>query len=78
VRKFEVKALENDKKRKCTLEIPIGDYEGQAPKEPEKENINVNYIVHGPKGYQRVTIRGNTREETFEIAKELTGNDYSF
>ena len=24
------------------------------------------------------TIRGNTHEETFEIAKELTGNDYSF
>ena len=61
-----------------TLEIPIGDYEGPAPQEPVKEYINGNFIVHGPKGYQRVTIRGNTREEAFEIAKELTGNDYSF
>ena len=76
--KFDVKELEKEMKSYCTLEIPIGDYEGPAPQEPVKEYINGNFIVHGPKGYQRVTIRGNTREETFEIAKELTGNDYSF
>ena len=75
--KFDVKELEKEMKSYCTLEIPIGDYEGPAPQEPVKEYINGNFIVHGPKGYQRVTIRGNTREETFEIAKELTGNDYS-
>ena len=75
--KFDVKELEKEMKSYYTLEIPIGDYEGPAPQEPVKEYINGNFIVHGPKGYQRVTIRGNTREETFEIAKELTGNDYS-
>ena len=76
--KFDVKELEKEMKSYYTLEIPIGDYEGPAPQEPVKEYINGNFIVHGPKGYQRVTIRGNTREETFEIAKELTGNDYGF
>ena len=74
---FNVKELEDEMKSYCTLEIPIGDYEGPEPQEPLKEYINGNFIVHGPKGYQRVTIRGNTREETFEIAKELTGKDYS-
>ena len=78
VGKFDVKELEKEMKGYYTLEIPIGDYEGPAPQEPVKEYKNGNFIVHGPKGYQRVTIRGNTREETFEIAKELTGNDYNF
>ena len=77
VGKFNVKGLEEEMKDYYTLEIPIGDYEGPAPQEPLKEYVNGNFIVHGPKGYQRVTIRGNSRAETFEIAKELTGNDYS-
>lgn len=74
---FNVESLEKEMKNYYTLEIPIGDYEGPDLEEPLKEYINSNFIVHGPKGYQRITIRGNTREETFEIAKELTGNDYS-
>lgn len=74
---FNVESLEKEMKNYYTLEIPIGDYEGPDLVEPLKEYINSNFIVHGPKGYQRITIRGNTREETFEIAKELTGNDYS-
>lgn len=77
VANFNIGDLEKEIKNYYTLEIPIGDYEGPKPQEPVKEYINGNFIVHGPKGYQRVTIRGNTREETFEIAKELTGNDYS-
>lgn len=74
---FNVESLEKEMKNYYTLEIPIGDYDGPDLEEPLKEYINSNFIVHGPKGYQRITIRGNTREETFEIAKELTGNDYS-
>ncbi|WP_297983196.1 ATP-grasp domain-containing protein [uncultured Methanobrevibacter sp.] len=74
---FDVKSLEREMKKFYTLEIPIGNYEGPKPQEPLKEYINGNFIVHGPKDYERITIRGNTREETFEIAKELTGNDYS-
>ena len=73
---FNVNDLEKEIKNYFTLEIPVGDYEGPEPQEPVKEYINGNFIVHGPKGYQRVTIRGNTREEAFDLAKELTGNDY--
>ena len=73
---FDIEEFEEKMKSYYTLEIPIGDYEGPEPQKPLKEYINNNFIVHGPKGYQRITIRGNTREETFQIAKELTGNDY--
>ena len=74
---FDIGELEKETKSYYALEIPIGDYEGPEPQEPLKEYINGNFIVHGPKGYQRITIRGNTREDTFKLAKELTGNDYS-
>ena len=74
---FDIEEFEEKMKSYYTLEIPIGDYKGPEPQKPLKEYINNNFIVHGPKGYQRITIRGNTREETFQIAKELTGNDYS-
>lgn len=74
---FDVDALEEKMEHYCCLEIPIGNYEGPAPQEPLKEYVNGNFIVHGPEGYQRITIRGKTREETYEIAKELTGNDYA-
>ena len=74
---FDIGELEKEMKSYYALEIPIGDYEGPEPQEPLKEYINGNFIVHGPKGYQRITIRGNTREDTFKLAKELTGNDYS-
>ena len=74
---FDIEEFEEKMKSYYTWEIPIGDYEGPEPQKPLKEYINNNFIVHGPKGYQRITIRGNTREETFQIAKELTGNDYS-
>ena len=74
---FNVKDLEENMKSFYALEIPIGDYEGPKPQEPVKEYVNGNFIVHGPKGYQRITIRGNTPEDTFKIAEELTGNDYS-
>jgi carbamoylphosphate synthase large subunit len=74
---FDVGALEEKMKHYCCLEIPIGNYHGPAPQEPLKEYVNGNFIVHGPEGYQRITIRGKTREETLKIAKELTGNDYS-
>ncbi|AMK15142.1 ATP-grasp domain-containing protein [Methanobrevibacter olleyae] len=75
--KFNLDELENEMKDFYTLEIPIGNYKGPEPQEPIKEYINNNFILHGPKAYQRITIRGNTPEETYKIAKELTGNDYS-
>ena len=73
----DINKLESKLQHKYALEIPVGDYEGPKPQEPLKEYINSNYIVHGPKGYQRITISANSKEETYKIAKELTGNDYN-
>ena len=78
VGKFDVKDLERNMKRYSTLEIPVGDYEGPEPQEPLKEYINGNFIVHGPKGYQRITIRGNSHEDAYNIARELLGDDFKF
>ena len=75
---FNVEELEKNMKNYSTLEIPVGDYEGPEPQEPLKEYINGNFIVHGPKGYQRITIRGNTHEDAYKIAKDLLGDDYKF
>ena len=78
VGKFDVKDLERNMKSYSTLEIPVGDYEGPEPQEPLKEYINGNFIVHGPKGYQRITIRGNSHEDAYNIARELLGDDFKF
>lgn len=73
----DISSLESKIQHNYALEIPIGNYEGPSPNEPVKEFINDNYIVHGPKGYQRLTISAKTLDEAYIIAKELTGNDYS-
>ena len=78
VGKFDVKDLERNMKSYSTLEIPVGDYEGLEPQEPLKEYIHGNFIVHGPKGYQRITIRGNSHEDAYKIARELLGDDFKF
>lgn len=75
---FNVEDLERNMKSYSTLEIPVGNYEGPEPKEPLKEYINGNFIVHGPKGYQRITIRGNSHEDAYNIARELLGDDFKF
>lgn len=53
-------------------EIPIGHYEGQAINEPLKSFDNNKFIVHGPEGYQRITIRADSKEELENLINELT------
>ncbi len=55
-----------------STEIPIGDYEGPSPNEPVKSFNENNFVVHGPKGYQRVTLRANTREELDDLVEKIT------
>ena len=55
-----------------STEIPIGDYEGPSPNEPVKSFNDNNFVVHGPKGYQRVTLRANTKEELDNLVKKIT------
>ncbi len=67
-----------DKLRKTyhSLEIPVHNYDGPESKKPLKDFINSPYVVHGPRGYQRLTIRGDTIKDCYDTAKQLTGKDY--
>lgn len=55
-----------------STEIPIGNYGGPSPNEPVKSFDNNNFVVHGPEGYQRITIRANSKKELEELINELT------
>lgn len=73
---FTKNKIDNLRKTYHSLEIPVHDYNGPQSKEPLKDFINSPYVVHGPKGYQRLTIRGNTLNDCYELAKQLIGVNY--
>ena len=54
-----------------STEIPIGNYEGPAVKEPAKSFEVNDFVVHGPVGYQRVTARANSKEELEKLVEKL-------
>jgi carbamoylphosphate synthase large subunit len=55
-----------------STEIPVGNYEGPAPKEPVKSFDDNDFVVHGPEGYQRVTARASSAEELEKLVQKLT------
>ena len=56
-----------------STEIPIGYYIGEKPHEPFKSFDLDDFVVHGPEGYQRITIRARTLENLVEFAEKLIG-----
>ena len=54
-----------------STEIPIGNYEGPAPKEPAKSFEDNDFVVHGPEGYQRITARAPSKEELDNLISKL-------
>ncbi|WP_458455744.1 ATP-grasp domain-containing protein [Methanobrevibacter sp.] len=52
-------------------EIPIGNYEGPQPNEPLKSFEHNDFIVHGPEGFQRITIRADSESELENRKNEL-------
>ena len=55
-----------------STEIPVGNYQGPAPKEPVKSFEDNDFVVHGPEGYQRVTARAKSKEELEKLVDDLT------
>ena len=55
-----------------STEIPIGNYTGLSPNEPVKSFEGNNFIVHGPKGYERLTVRANSKKELENLVSKLT------
>ena len=55
-----------------STEIPVGNYQGPAPKEPVKSFEANDFVVHGPEGYQRVTARAKSRDELEKLVDKIT------
>ena len=55
-----------------STEIPIGNYSGPEINEPLKSFDNNDFVVHGPEGYQRITIRAKSKKELEDLINDLT------
>ena len=55
-----------------STEIPIGNYTGPKINEPVKSFDNNRFIVHGPEGYQRITIRAKSKKELEDLVNDIT------
>ncbi|MBZ9571284.1 ATP-grasp domain-containing protein [Methanobrevibacter sp. TMH8] len=71
---FDIKTVENEIKDYFALEIPIMNYSGPKKEDPQKKFTKNSWVVHGPKNYERITISGESKEKTLELARYLLGN----
>ena len=66
------KEVTNNIQNYCSAELPVGDFPSDKKipdiKRYDSEN---SYIVHGPKHYQRVTLRAENREKLNKLAYEV-------
>lgn len=69
---FDVEEIANEVENHYCAEVPVGTFEGKIPEKTYKEE---DYIVHGPVGYQRVTVRADSVDELIEKVKIITGKD---
>ena len=69
---FSLKSIFDKLEYYYSTEIPIGNYEGPEASEPKKSFDNNNFVVHGPAGYQRITIRAKSKKELENLINELT------
>ena len=55
-----------------STEIPIGNYTGPSPNEPLKSFEHNDFVVHGPEGYQRITVRAESKDKLEQLVYKLT------
>ena len=54
------------------LEIPVGDYKTEKNNYKFRDFENENcWVIHGPKNFQRITIRAESVQKAYETAKRL-------
>ncbi len=68
---FSIKNIQDKLGYYYATEIPIGHYEGPVLNEPLKSFKNNDWLVHGPEGYQRITIRANSKEQLDSYVNDL-------
>lgn len=70
-REFSSDKVKNKLENNYSIEIPIGNYQGEDPCEPLKSFKNKDFVVHGPINYQRITIRGDSKSNLEELKEKL-------
>lgn len=65
--KFKKQELKNY----LSAEIPIGNFPEDKFEKRKYFTSNTSFIVHGPKNYQRVTLRAKTKEDLNALANDL-------
>ena len=75
--KWSVNNVKSSMKNYYATELPIGDFPSnkEIPNDKLFDGDN-SYVVHGPKHYQRVTIRADSREHLNDMTYDLVG-DYA-
>jgi carbamoylphosphate synthase large subunit len=68
---FSSEDIKDEMKDYYACEIPIGEFKGEKPKEPLKSFKNNNYIVHGPQGYERITLRAKSKIDLKNLVNDL-------
>jgi len=64
--------LKNKIKNYSAIEIPVGSYKSNKNNYKFREFSNKNsWIIHGPKDYERITIRGETMKKAIKISEDL-------
>ncbi|MBR0270704.1 MAG: ATP-grasp domain-containing protein [Methanobrevibacter sp.] len=69
---FSLKNVFDNLEYYYSTEIPIGNYDGPKVNEPVKSFDNNDFVVHGPEGYQRITIRAKSKKELEDLVNDLT------
>jgi carbamoylphosphate synthase large subunit len=69
---WDVKNVENNLKKYFAIEIPVGVFKGPktVPSAQSFNGLN-SWVVHGPKNYERVTIRSENKNDLYKTAKNL-------
>ena len=69
---FSRENIEDKTENYFATEIPVGVYNGKNPHLPLKSFEDDDFIVHGPEGYQRITIRAKSEDDLKDLADQLT------
>ena len=69
---FSLKNVFDNLEYYYSTEIPVGEYKGPKANEPIKSFDDNNFVVHGPEGYQRITIRAKSKKELEKLVNDLT------
>ncbi|MCC7554485.1 MAG: ATP-grasp domain-containing protein [Methanobacteriaceae archaeon] len=68
---FSTLKIKNEIKNYFSFEKTVGNFLGPKPNEPLKSFRHNDYIVHGPKGYERVTVRAKSKESLNKLISNL-------